>query len=199
MSCLLWYKLDVIHLDNNSRKCHIREVPCFSTILAFVRISLVLFDIPDNRHVVEYLQRKCTQHCRIAHGEHILCLYSLSGKTSYPQISWSLEAVRLDVMMITSLLILTGIMAALLQRCQLNFRAIEKVSTRISWLWDFTRSCGKMPVRLVNRGHGMFNLSDVSFNVNLVELQQSYPNKILAHIYWVILVNDTTARIIIGV
>ena len=32
-----------------------------------------------------------------------LGLYSLSGKTSYRQISWSLEAARLDVAMVVSL------------------------------------------------------------------------------------------------
>ena len=30
-------------------------------------------------------------------------LYSLSGKTSYRQISWSLEAAKLDVAMVVSL------------------------------------------------------------------------------------------------
>ena len=44
-------------------------------------------------------------------------LYSLSGKTSYRQISWSLEATRLDVIMIISLWNLTGISTAL-QRCR---------------------------------------------------------------------------------
>ena len=39
-------------------------------------------------------------------------LNSLSGKTSYRQISWRLEATRLDVIMITSLWNLTGISAA---------------------------------------------------------------------------------------
>ena len=32
-----------------------------------------------------------------------LCLYSPGDKTSYRQISWSLEAARLDVIMIVSL------------------------------------------------------------------------------------------------
>ena len=54
-------------------------------------------------------------------------LYSLSGKTSYRQISWSLEAARLSVIVIVSLWNLTGISAALLPRCLSNFRAIEKV------------------------------------------------------------------------
>ena len=44
-------------------------------------------------------------------------LYSLSGKTSYRQISWSLDATRLDVIMIISLWNLTGISTAL-QRCR---------------------------------------------------------------------------------
>ena len=81
-----------------------------------------------------------------------LGLYSLSGKTSYCQISWSLEAARLDVAMVVSLWNLTGTSAAALPRYLPNFRAIGKVSTRISRLRDFTRSCGKTSYRLVNRG-----------------------------------------------
>ena len=54
-------------------------------------------------------------------------LYSLSGKTSYRQISWSLEAARLDVTMIVSLWNLTGISAAVLPRCLSNFRSFGKV------------------------------------------------------------------------
>ena len=41
-------------------------------------------------------------------------LYSLSGKTSYRKISWSIEAVRLDVIMSVSSSNVTGISAALL-------------------------------------------------------------------------------------
>ena len=54
-------------------------------------------------------------------------LYSLSSKTSYRQISWSLEAARLDVLMIVSLLNLAGISATLLPRCLSNFGAIGEV------------------------------------------------------------------------
>ena len=57
----------------------------------------------------------------------LLGLYSLSGKTSYRQISWSLEAARLDVAMVVSLWNLTGTSAALLPRYLPNFRAIGKV------------------------------------------------------------------------
>ena len=55
-----------------------------------------------------------------------LGLYSLSGKTSYHQISWSLEAARLDVAIIVSLWNLTGTSAAALPRYLPNFRAIGK-------------------------------------------------------------------------
>ena len=54
-------------------------------------------------------------------------LYSLSGKTSYRPISWSLEAARLDVAMVVSLWNLTGTSAAVLPRYLPNFRAIGKV------------------------------------------------------------------------
>ena len=54
-------------------------------------------------------------------------LYSLSGKTSYRQISWSLEAARLDVAMVVSLWNLTGTSAAALPRYLPNFRAIGNV------------------------------------------------------------------------
>ena len=56
-----------------------------------------------------------------------LGLYSLSGKTSYRQISRSLEAARLGVIMIVSLWNLTGISAAVLLRCLSNIRAMGNV------------------------------------------------------------------------
>ena len=59
-----------------------------------------------------------------------LHFYSLSGRTSHHRISWSLEAARSNVIMITSLWNLTVISAALLPRCLLNFRAIGKVKTQ---------------------------------------------------------------------
>ena len=58
---------------------------------------------------------------------HLQGLYSLSGKTSYRQISRSLEVARLDVTIIVSLWNLTGISAALLLRCLSNFRAMGQV------------------------------------------------------------------------
>ena len=70
-----------------------------------------------------------------------LGLYSLSDKTSYRQISWSLEDARVDVTMTVSHFNLTGISAALLLRCLSNSRGIGKVWTRISRLRDSRKSC----------------------------------------------------------
>ena len=52
-----------------------------------------------------------------------LGLYSLSGKTSYRQISWSLEAARLGVIIITPLWNLTGTSAALLPMGPVKFQS----------------------------------------------------------------------------
>ena len=76
-------------------------------------------------------------------------LYWLSGKTSYRQISWSLEAARLGAIMIASFWHLIGISATPLPKCPTNVRAIGKVWTRISRLRYFTRSCGNTSVSLV--------------------------------------------------
>ena len=108
--------------------------------------------------------KQCIQNCNIMESalvgfhcngnktsSHCCALYqglcSLSGKRSYRQISWSLKAMILDVIMIILLWNLTGTLAALLLRCLSNFRA-----TGISWLRGFTRSCGKTSYCLVNRG-----------------------------------------------
>ena len=56
-----------------------------------------------------------------------LGLYSLSSKMTHLQILWSLEAARLDNVMIVSFRNLTGISAAALPRCLSNIRAIGKV------------------------------------------------------------------------
>ena len=79
-------------------------------------------------------------------------LYLLSGKTSYPKISWSLEAARFGFKLFQSLWNLAGTSAALLPRCLSNFRAIQPLQHPISRLRDFTRFGGKTPYRLVNRG-----------------------------------------------
>ena len=52
-------------------------------------------------------------------------LCSLSGKTSYCKISWSLEAARFGFSLYQSLLNLTGTSAALLPKCLSNCRVIR--------------------------------------------------------------------------
>ena len=91
------------------------------------------------------------ESCEWIHGIYpysrsIRGLYLLSGRTSYREISWSFEVVRLDIPMIISFWDLTGILAAPLPSCLSNFIAIGKVETRIPHLRDFMRSRGKMSV-----------------------------------------------------
>ena len=74
---------------------------------------------------LDVLSFSCTPCSR--REDATLGLYSLSGKTSYRQISWSLEAARLGVIIIAPLWNLTGTSAALLPRGLSNFRAIGKV------------------------------------------------------------------------
>ena len=52
--------------------------------------------------------------------------YSLSGKTSYCQISWSLGAAGLDIMLIVSLSNLTVTLVALLAKCLSNSERMAK-------------------------------------------------------------------------
>ena len=79
-------------------------------------------------------------------------LYSLSGKTSYHKISWSLEAARFGSKLFQSLWNLAGTSAAALPRRLSNFRVIRPLQHPISRLRDFTRFGGKTSYRLVNRG-----------------------------------------------
>ena len=71
--------------------------------------------------VIDFFELKATK----SHGTH--GLYSLSGWTSYCEISGNLEAARLGVIMTVSLWHLTGISRALLPRCLSNVRAIWRV------------------------------------------------------------------------
>ena len=81
-----------------------------------------------------------------------LGLYSLSGRTSYRTISWSLEAARLGVIMIVSLWNLTGISAALLpRRCLSNLTAIGKCKTETRGC-EFSRDLVVRHVCLIYRG-----------------------------------------------
>ena len=68
----------------------------------------------------------------------ILGLYSLSGRTSYRKISWSLEATRFGFILFQSFWNLTGPSAAVLPRCLSNFRAIRwsnLATSRLREIW----------------------------------------------------------------
>ena len=78
--------------------------------------------------------------------------------TKRTDVSWNLEAMRLDAIMSVSLWNQTGISAALLLKCLSNFQAIRQVQVRISRLRGFAKSCCKTSVRSVNRGPGSENV-----------------------------------------
>ena len=114
-------------------------------------------------------------------------LNSLSGKTSYRQISWSLKAVRLNFIMITSFWNLTGTSAALLLRCLSNFRVTGKSNPKYGGFWDVMRSCHKKVVRLVKRGPGILwyyiSMSYCKKNVTPLLRHWSYIFLALSHRY----------------
>ena len=83
--------------------------------------------------------RDLTIRATLPLGNGTLGLYSLSARTSYCKVSWSLEAAILDVILIVSLSNSPGISAALLSRCLWNFRTIEKVKTAASSLNEILR------------------------------------------------------------
>ena len=132
-----------------------------------------LTNAPHNAATAKYIALQIVNTiARVAHGFRLACMYghrnhcgiktalphldpySLSDKTSSSQLSRSLEAERLDAIMIVLFWRLTAISATLLPWCLSNFRAIGKFKTRISRLRDFTRSCGKTSVRWVNKSPG---------------------------------------------
>ena len=117
-------------------------------INAFVRSPLI-FSLYHRQCIYSLAGIIESNHLLSNHG---LC--SLTGETSYRQISWSIEAVRSDVIMIASLWDLTGISTEPLPSSLPTVRVFGDVKTRIWRLRIFTRSCGKTSYRLVNRGHG---------------------------------------------
>ena len=79
---------------------------------------------------------------------------SISEKTSFRKISWSLEVARFVFRIVRSLWNLTGTSAALLPMCLSKFKAIRQFKVPISWLRDFTRSYDKMSFLILRRGPG---------------------------------------------
>ena len=80
-------------------------------------------------------------------AKRTLGLYSLSGRTSYRNISWSLEAAKLDVIMIESLWNLTSQQCCCWGACQISER-LEKSKPESRGF----ETSGKTPARLMNRG-----------------------------------------------
>ena len=76
---------------------------------------------------------------------------SISDKTSYHKISWSLEAARLKVEIIASLWNLEGTSVAPLPRCLSNFKAIVQLWIQISRLRDLAISYNKTSYRILKR------------------------------------------------
>ena len=76
----------------------------------------------------------------------ILCLYSLSGETSYGKISRSLEVARWYNKCYGDRI------ASAAAEVPVKFQCDWKSPNRILRLRDFMRSCGKTSVRLVHRG-----------------------------------------------
>ena len=77
---------------------------------------------------------------------------SISDKTSYREISQSLEGARSDVQTFVSLWNLTGTSATVLPRCLSNFRAIGQFHIQISRLRGFVRSYNKTSYRILKQG-----------------------------------------------
>ena len=83
---------------------------------------------------------------------------SISDKTSYMKFSRSLEAARFLFRLVRSHWNLTGTTAAVLPKCQSNFKAMRSFKRSISWLRDFTRSYDKTPYRILKRGPAVITL-----------------------------------------
>ena len=121
------------------------------------------FFVPGKRPMLMGGLQKLLNHSQKAgdlrrHDVHVTLLwclfeglYSLSGKTSYRKISWSLEAARFRFKLFQLLWNLASTSAAL-PRCLSNFRAIRPLQHPISRHRDFRRFGGKTSYRLVNRG-----------------------------------------------
>ena len=113
-----------IPLDSYDLFTHIIQ-SSFTGIGALAELNLGLLMLLCN-DVFHWLGASLELNC-IRASDATQGLYSLSGKTSYRQISWSLEAARLDVAIIVSFWNLTGTSAAAVPRYLSNFRAIGKV------------------------------------------------------------------------
>ena len=105
----------------------------------------------------------------------LLGTVSISDKTSYRKISWSLDAARLVFGIVWSLWKLTGTSAALPPRSLSNFRAILWFKLPISRLRDFTRSYDKTSYRILKWGPGRGpSYIWLSFQISLISAHESH-------------------------
>ena len=108
--------------------------------------------IYSNKWGIRKIIMKCWYNSNFCNKENLQGPISISEKTSFRKISWSLEAARFIFKIVRSLWNLTGTSAALLPMCLSNFKAIRQFKVPISWLRDFTRSYEKMSFRILRRG-----------------------------------------------
>ena len=84
----------ICNIDRNIVPTPCAYIMCRKIILAQVEIIIFYLSVEKHHIVMRHVVKIWTT---------IQGLYSQGGKTSYRQISWSLEATGLDVIMIASL------------------------------------------------------------------------------------------------
>ena len=121
----------------------------------------------QDRSQIQALFKVCGNHGGDSHGDFRtkdLGPVSISEKTSFRKILWSLEAARFVFRIVRSFWNLTGTSAAVLPMCLSNFKAIWQFKVPISWLRDFTRSYEKTSFRISRRGPAMYAWIHPSIN-----------------------------------
>ena len=105
-------------------------------------------------------------------------LYSLSGRTSYREISWSLEAARLDVRIIITLNFDRHLGSSAAEM-PIKFQGDSKSITPNLAARDLTKFYGKISMCLVNRGHGTDILPKLNNTIKqkTVEMMLSYQQR----------------------
>ena len=139
-------------LDMMTQQCSLIYETTNISIYSIPLMKMKYFIVEEKQHIAKHHCLKCVSWTPCIPVAPVQGLYSLSGRTSYRKILWSLEAARFKFRLFQSLCNLTGTSAAVLLRSSSNFRSIQSLKHPISWLWDFTISCGKVSIRLVNRG-----------------------------------------------
>ena len=154
---------------------YLNKLPHITEVGRLARLSsAIALKTEENRHHSACWRLQPTKlelegqlHSNQRSNPCLLGISSISGRTSYRKISWSIEAARYGFRRFQSLWNLIGISAAALPRCLSTFKAIQSQWQPISRLWDFMRSCGKASVRLLNRGpedvgfESWFNLKSI--------------------------------------